>query len=57
VSAVRVARMPGRKGGSSSLVVGPSVSELEAADMALLYVGTAERCTFLELQACAHLMP
>lgn len=47
---MRVARVPGRKG-SSRLVVGPSGSEMEAADMTLLYVGTAERCTFLELQA------
>lgn len=39
--------------GSASLVAGPSEAQLESADMALLYAGTPQRCTFLELQARA----
>ena len=59
VCGVRVARtrqqpqqQQQQEGESSALVVGPSVAQLEEADLSLLYCGTAERCTFLELQAC-----
>lgn len=40
---------------NSELVISPSAAQLEEADMSLLYCGTEERCTFLELQAGAPL--
>ena len=46
-----------QQGEDSELVISPSAAQLEEADMSLLYCGTAERCTFLELQAGAPLKP
>lgn len=48
IAAVRVAHMGEQ--GDGHVVTNPSRQQLEEAGASLLYAGTADRCTFIELQ-------